>query len=117
MFQQMVTFRAVWENFSNPMAYQTDQWVGLKCRCNRSQFSRCSPIVAVEERNNFSAALWNLRVERRCLPAVRFAQQAHFGPKLLYYFRRAVGRTVVHYKNLALRRSSDLTIACSMKRS
>src|SRR5215469_10282751 len=88
------------ENFRDAVSNEPDVWVARQRFAHRRQLAPGPPIVAVQERNNLSAALRNSCVKRRCLPAVRFAQQAHLGLKLLYYFWRTVGRTIVHHENL-----------------
>ena len=101
--QHFGMFVSVFEDLRDSVSDDSCFLVLLHCFHHSPQFLRRPPIVAIQERNDFTLALRNAGVERRCLPTICLADQTHSRFKLQDDFRSAIGRTIIHDEDFNVR--------------
>src|SRR6266478_5848572 len=96
------------KDFSYAVPYEADFALFCEHVGDTSELSMGPPVVAVQERDDFSPAFWNARIECRGLPPILLAQQPHARLEPLHDFRRAIRRAVVHNDDFTFRRRKIL---------
>src|SRR2546426_10140229 len=80
----------------------------LKRLINTAQLLRQPHVVRVQQRDDFATRVFESKIKRGSLPAIRLLQITNGISEFSQARRRVVGRTVVHHQNLPLLRRKIL---------
>src|SRR5580765_4434914 len=95
-------------NADDAMSYQVQVGVIRHHISDSRELVSRPPIVAIQKRYDLAMALRNAGIKRRCLAAIRLAQQANLRFEPTHDIRRAICGAIVYNDNLSLRRREIL---------